>query len=102
MFHIGIDISAKEVKSIGALGVYERNLRHANEELLKEGNFSEVPTKDVLDKIKQEYENKYRLDENCYKEVRMFAFITRYSDVHSKEVKGECCYNFTCLIFANI
>ncbi|CAF1403939.1 unnamed protein product [Adineta ricciae] len=59
---------AKEVKTIGALGVYERNLRHANEELLKEGNFSEVPTKEVLDKIKQEYDNKYRLDENCYKE----------------------------------
>ncbi|CAF1314555.1 unnamed protein product [Adineta ricciae] len=79
---------AKEVKTIGALSVYERNLRHANEDLLREGNFSEVPSKEVLDKIKQEYDKKYRLDENCFKEVRMFAFVTRYSDVHSKEVKG--------------
>lgn len=94
IFHAKNYILAKEVKSVGALAVYERNLRHANEELLKEGNFSEVPSTEVLNKIKQQYEKKYRLDEDCFRELRKFAFFTRYSDVNSEDVIGENFYTF--------
>ena len=82
-------ILAKEVQQIGALGVYERNLRYANEDLLKEGNFSEVPSRDVLNTIKQQYNKKYRLDEDQFKELRMFGYFTRFIDYTSEDVIGE-------------
>ncbi|CAF1588184.1 unnamed protein product [Didymodactylos carnosus] len=44
---------AKEVNQHGPLAIYERNLRYANADLLKEGNFSEVPSIDVLKRTKQ-------------------------------------------------
>lgn len=93
--HIGICILAKEVIQIGALAVYERNLRDANEDLLKEGNFSHVKSTDVLNTVKQQYNKKYRLDEDCFKELRMFGFSTRYTDAFSEHVKGE---NFDTLL----
>ena len=76
LFFLGISILnslilAKEVNQIGALGVYERKLRYANEDLLKEGNFSEVPSIDVLKTTKQQYNKKYRFDEDSFKELRM-------------------------------
>ncbi|CAF1378810.1 unnamed protein product [Didymodactylos carnosus] len=78
----------KQVQKIGALGVYERNLRYANEDPLKEGNFTEVPSIDVLKTAKQQFNKKYRLDEDYFKELRMFGFFTRCTDDESEDIKG--------------
>jgi len=64
-------------------------MRFANEDLLQEGNFSEVPSMDVLKTTKQQYNKKYRLDEDYFKELRMYRFLTRLIDRTSKEIKGE-------------
>jgi hypothetical protein len=90
-FRIKFLALAKQVQQIGALGVYERNLRFANEDLLKEGNFSEVPPIEVLNTAKQQYNKRYRLDEDYFKESRMFRFLTRSTDDTSKDIKGEIC-----------
>ncbi|CAF1632264.1 unnamed protein product, partial [Didymodactylos carnosus] len=78
----------KEVNEHGPLAIYERNLRYANEDLLKEGNFSEVSSIDVLKRTKQQYNRKYQLDENIFKDVRMFGYLTRSIDHTSKDIKG--------------
>ncbi|CAF1541941.1 unnamed protein product, partial [Didymodactylos carnosus] len=78
----------KQVQKIGALGVYERNLRYANEDPLKESNFTEVPSIDVLTTAKQQYNKKYRLYEDYFKELRMFGFFTRCTDDESEDIKG--------------
>jgi len=90
---------AKQVEKIGALGVYERNLRYVNEDLLKDGNFIEIPSKCVLNTAKQQYNKKYRLDEDYFKELRMFGFFTRSTDDESKDIKGE---NFYTLLIIDI
>ena len=69
--------------------MFERNVRFANEDLLQEGNFSEVPSVDVLKTAKHQYNKKYRLDEDYFKELRMYGFFTRISDYDSKSFKGE-------------
>jgi hypothetical protein len=88
-------ILAKEINQIGALNVYERNLRYANEDLLKEGNFSDVPPIEVLNTIKQEYNKKYRLDEDHFKELRLFGYFTRHIDINSKEIRGDNFYTLS-------
>ncbi|CAF4028148.1 unnamed protein product, partial [Adineta steineri] len=97
---------AKEIKKNGGLRVYERNLRHANEDLLKEGNFSEVPSQDVLKTIKQQYDKKFRYDEDCFKDLRIFAYVTRYEDIDSEDVKGfvqtDAQWPFTVYFFTEI
>ncbi|CAF4195577.1 unnamed protein product, partial [Adineta steineri] len=97
---------AKEVKQIGSLAVYERNLRHANEDLLKEGNFSQAPSTDVLKTIKQQFDKRYRFDEDCFRDLRIFAFITRYEDIASEHVKGfvqnDAQWPFTVYFFTEI
>ncbi|CAF3902483.1 unnamed protein product [Rotaria sp. Silwood1] len=80
---------AKRVHQIGALGVFEHNVRFADEDLLREGNFTEIPSLDVLKTAKQQYNKKYRLDEDCFKELRMYGFFTRFTDYASKCFKGE-------------
>ncbi|CAF1220695.1 unnamed protein product, partial [Didymodactylos carnosus] len=77
----------KAIQKIGALGVYERNLRYANEDPLKEGNFTEVPSIDVLKTAKQRYNKKYRLDEDYFQELRMSGFFTRCTDDESEDIK---------------
>ncbi|CAF1447830.1 unnamed protein product [Didymodactylos carnosus] len=89
----------KQVQKIGALGVYERNLRYANEDPLKEGNFTEVPSIDVLKTAKQQYNKKYRLDEDYFKELRMFGFFTRCTDDESEDTKAK---NFYILLITDI
>ncbi|CAF2115689.1 unnamed protein product [Rotaria magnacalcarata] len=79
---------AKRVHQIGALGVFEHNVKFADEDLLQEGNFSEVPSLDVLKTAKQQYHKKYRLDEDNFKELRMYGFFTRFTDYTSKCFKG--------------
>lgn len=69
--------------------MFERNVRFANEDLLKEGNFTEVPSLDVLKTAKQQYNKKYRLDEDYFKELRMYGFFTRFTDHTSKYFQGE-------------
>lgn len=80
----------RRVMESGALAVYEENLRLANEDLLKEGNNSQVPSTDVLKTAGQEYANRYRLDEDMFKEVRMLREITERLDQTSRDVKGMC------------
>lgn len=81
--------SAKQVSEMGALAVYERNMRSADEELLREGNYTEVPSMDVLKTPGQEYSNRNRLDEDVFRELRIFREMTYRLDQSSKEVKGE-------------
>lgn len=69
--------------------MYEQNMRNADEELLREGNFTEVPSTDVLKTAGQEYSNRYRLDEDMFKELRIFRELTERLDQCSKDVKGE-------------
>jgi hypothetical protein len=83
---------AKEVEQIGALAVYERNLRNANEDFLKEGNFSETPSINVLNTAKQQHNKKYHFDGDNFKDIRMFGFFTRHTDYTSKDVIGEKFY----------
>ena len=83
------DRLAKQVQFAGALRVYKRNVRSADEELLQEGNFSEVPSMDVLKTAKHQYNKKYRLDEDYFKELRMLAYLTRSTDFTSAKVIGE-------------
>ncbi|CAF3842285.1 unnamed protein product [Rotaria sp. Silwood1] len=80
---------AKRVHQIGALGVFEHNVRFADEDLLREGNFTEIPSLDVLKTAKQQYNKKYRLDEDCFKELRMYGFFTRFTDYASKCFKDK-------------
>ncbi len=65
------------MNELGPLTVYEKNMRLADENLLREGNFSQVPTKDVLKTAGQKYNNRYRLDEDIFKEVHLFREITK-------------------------
>ena len=82
-------IVAQQVNRLGPLGAFERNMRLADENLLEQGNWSEVPSIDVLKTIAQEYKMKYRLDEDMFKEVRIFREITEQLDQSSSKVKGK-------------
>ncbi len=55
----------------------------------KRGNFSEVPSMDVLKTAKQQYIKKYRCDEDYFKELRVLGFLKRLIDHTSKDVIGE-------------
>lgn len=70
------------------MAVYERNVRRADESLLREGNFSQVPTTDVLKTAGQEYNNRHKLDEDTFKELRVFRELIRKLDQTSIDVKG--------------
>ena len=80
---------AQRVNELGPLAVYEQNMRLADENLLREGNFSQVPSADVLKTVGQEYNNRYRLDEDIFKEVRIFRYITERLDQSSEDVQGK-------------
>jgi hypothetical protein len=84
-------IVAQQVHEEGPLAVYERNLLHADDNLLQDGNLSQVPSTDVLKTAVYEYNNKYRLDEDIFKEVRIFRELTQRWDETSKEIKGVYC-----------
>lgn len=77
------------VHNLGPLGAYERNVRFANEELIEQGNYSEVPSTDVLKNIGREFNKRYELDEDMYKAVRMLRFLTAELDDASEVVKGK-------------
>ncbi len=77
------------MNELGPLAVYEQNMRLADENLLREGNFSQVPPKEVLKTIGQEYNNRYRLDEDMFKDVRIFREITERLDQSSEDVQGK-------------
>lgn len=79
---------AQQVHEEGALAVYERNLRLADENLLHNGNLTQVPSTDVLKTADYKYNNKYRLDEDMFKEIRMFREVTYRLDDTSKKIKG--------------
>lgn len=94
---------AQQVHKEGPLAIYERNLRHADENLLENGNLTQVPTREVLKTAVYEYNNKYRLDEDMFKEVRIFLLLTQRWDETSKEVKGTyCAERLKSLIFYSI
>ena len=80
---------AQQVNQLGPLTVYEQNLRFADENLLREGNFSRVPSMDVLKAAGQECNNRYRLDEDMFKEVRVFREITQRLDQSSEDIQGK-------------
>ena len=76
------------IKELGPLGVFEENVRNANEDLLAARNFSEVPSVDVIKMIRYEYDKKYKLDEDVFKEVRILREDMSSFDVSSKNIKG--------------
>ncbi|CAF4331300.1 unnamed protein product, partial [Didymodactylos carnosus] len=76
-----------EPKNKASPCLFKRNLRYANEDPLKEGNFTEVPSIDVLKTAKQRYNKKYRLDEDYFQELRMSGFFTRCTDDESEDIK---------------
>ena len=51
--------------------------------------FSKVSSLDVLKTAKHQYNKKYRLDEDYFKELRMYGFFTRSSDYTSECIKGK-------------
>lgn len=69
--------------------MFERNVRFADENLLNEGNFTDVPTVDVIKKAGEEFYKRYLFDEDMYKEVRIFRYLTRALDTTSKQVRGK-------------
>lgn len=82
---------AQEVREKGALAVYESNLRRADINLLRDGNLTEVPPTPVLKTAGQEVHNEFRLDEDMFKEVRIFREIIQRWDETSEEIKGMYC-----------
>ena len=80
---------AHRVDQLGPLAVYEQNLRFADKNLLQEGNFSEVPSIDVLKTAGKEYNNRYHLDEDMFKEVRILREITQRLDQSSEDIRGK-------------
>ena len=94
---------AQQVHEKGPLAVYERNLRQADENLLQDGNLTQVPSTDVLKTAVYEYNNTYRLDEDIFKEVRIFRELTHQWDETSEEIKGVYCVeDHTSMIFYEI
>lgn len=81
--------AAQHVNRLGPLAAYERNVRLADENLLQEGNLTQVPSIDVLKTAGQEYNKKYRLDEDMFMEVRIFRELTERLDTSSVKVKGK-------------
>ncbi|CAF1339568.1 unnamed protein product [Didymodactylos carnosus] len=81
-------ISAEEADHVDPLNVYENNIRKADEPLLRAGNFSYVPTIDVIKTAIKEYRKKFRFDEGCYKEIRIARQSLFTSDTFSKIVIG--------------
>ena len=81
--------AAQQVNRLGPLAAYERNVRLADENLLQEGNLTQVPSIDVLKTAGQEYNKKYRLDEDMFMEVRIFRELTERLDTSSVKVKGK-------------
>lgn len=73
----------------GPLAIYEKNVRLADNELLEEGNYNQVPTTNVLKTAGQEYSNRHKLDEDIFKELRVFREMTRKLDNSSIDVKGK-------------
>ncbi|CAF1579671.1 unnamed protein product, partial [Didymodactylos carnosus] len=61
---------AKDVHQVGALR-----------------NFSEIPSMDALKTAKQQYNQKYRLDEDYFKELRTFRYLTHSIDHSSEDIK---------------
>ncbi|CAF4611913.1 unnamed protein product, partial [Didymodactylos carnosus] len=80
---------AKEAETVGPLNAYERNIRKADEDLLKAGNFSYVPTMDVIKTAIKEYKKKYQFDEDIFKEIRILRYSMFTSDTHSKILIGK-------------
>jgi hypothetical protein len=65
-------------------------MRLADENLLRNGNFTEVPSVDVLKNIGNEYNQQYRFDEDLFKEVRVLRYLINEFDDYSEEVRGKC------------
>jgi hypothetical protein len=74
---------------LGLAATYEHNVRVADKNQLESGNFTAVPPTEVLKKIRQEYEKQFLLDEDIFKAVRMFRFMSEYLDKESKLFKGK-------------
>ena len=87
--------SGELVKNLGPVGEFEKNVRQANGDLLKEGNFSNVPSVDVLKKIGAKYDEKYSFDEDMFKKMRRFRLLTHGLADISKNV---ICKSFKMLI----
>ncbi|CAF0840608.1 unnamed protein product [Didymodactylos carnosus] len=74
----------KEAETLGPLNAYEQNIHKADEDLLKAGNFSYVPTMDVIKTAIKEYKKQYQFDEDIFKEIKILRYSMFTSDTHSK------------------
>ena len=68
---------------------YERNVRLANEGLIIQGNYTEVPSIDVLKNARHEYDKQFDLDEDMFKAIRLLRYITHELDNSSNDVRGK-------------
>lgn len=77
------------MQEIGPAAVFRERLEAADQRLLEEGNISEVNSIEVIKKTGVDYNNKYRLDEDIFRECRILASSFRASDIDSTDIEGQ-------------
>lgn len=82
-------ISGERVNQIGPTAVYRERLEAADEKLLEEGNLSEVKTIEALKKTRIDYNNKFRFDEDIFRDCRVLASSFRTTDTESTHIEGK-------------
>ena len=89
LFFKAFNFIGELASTLGPLGAFERNTRLADETLLKEENFTNVPSVDVLKNARQAYNQQFHFDEGILKEVRIFRYLTYELDKSSNKIKGK-------------
>ncbi|CAF1519903.1 unnamed protein product, partial [Didymodactylos carnosus] len=80
--------SAELVTSKGPLRTFEENMEKADDNLLKDNNFTFVPPIPVLKTIANEYRQNHRLSEDIFTEIRILKRALAVADISSNDFSG--------------
>lgn len=82
-------IVGERANQIGPAALFRERLESADLRLLEDGNFSEVNTIEAIKKTASDHRNRYRLDEDIFRDCRVLAYGLRKADVESNDIEGK-------------
>jgi len=79
----------KRANDIGPTAVFQERIKSADENLLAAGNFTGCEPIETIKKAAADYRKKMQLDEEMFKECRIYARAFRMSDTTSTKLRGK-------------
>jgi hypothetical protein len=84
IYHLG-----QRANDIGPMAVFQERIKSADDNLLAAGNYTGCETIEALKKAAADYRKKMHLDEDMFKECRIYARAFRVSDTTSTKLQGK-------------